>query len=360
MSAMRFGVLLCLLLARPAVGVTTAPSDFWDTVLPKPSIALSDARFSIHLEKADLRMGDFILVTSTIANTSNELQYVPTDIPDLHFSASPGPHLMLINDKGETWRWEMGNHGDGFGMGPGGCCTVGPFDSIYWRGLYALSSFRKYDYVNRTESDIVPGEYWLVAKTGFRRYPVTVFYHVRHRRANLKTVVRRFLRSIGIHPRQPKPEEPVLLTDFTRVTITADNRLEQALAPYAPALQHWAWNGYIMRDSAELAAMSRFYGGERSALDSTYPYLGFILADAASYIDPFRPQALGYARDFISAHPGHPLAEELECLLPLFYYRIDEPQQRDSAIASLLRTYPRNTTLLQYKEGRQARLRHAW
>ncbi len=360
MSAMRPGVLLCLLLAGPAVGVTTAPSDFWDTILPKPSIALSDARFSIHLEKTDPRMGDFVLVTSTIANTSNELQYVPTDIPDLHFSPGPGPHPALVNDKGEVWQWIMGNHGDGFGMGAGGCWTLEPQDSIYWRQLYAVSSFRKRDYVNLTESDIVPGEYWLVAKTLFRSYPKTIIHHTQHRRANLARTFRRFLKWIGIRPRYPKPEEPVWLVDSTRVTISADSGLERALLPYAPALQHWAWNGYVMRDSAELAALSRFYGGEESAFDSTYPYLGFILADAASYIDPFRPRALGYARAFISDHPGHPLAEELECLLPLFYYRIDEPQQRDSAIVSLLRTYPRNTALLQYKEGRQARLRHAW
>ena len=167
-------------------------------------------------------------------------------------------------------------------------------------------------------------------------------------------MVRRFLRSIGIHPRYPKPEEPVWLTDSTRVRITADSQLDQALAPYAHVLEHWARNGYFMPDSAGLAALRRFYGGDEPSLDSAYPYLGFMLADGASYTDGYRPQALGYARNFINAHRGHPLAEEMECLMPLIYSRNDQPQQQDSAIAGLLRTYPSNTALLQYELGRQA------
>jgi len=155
-------------------------------------------------------------------------------------------------------------------------------------------------------------------------------------------------------------------TDSIGFHLVTDEGEAKRTTPYREFLREWFWrNGeYIPPDRngkrvaggryARTDSFIRVLGKLNAAGDSSFPYMAYLIPQAESYADGWRERSIVDARDFISDHPGHALAEELSLFLPLIYVRNDKPALADSVLRVALARYPRNAHALRYERGRQA------
>jgi hypothetical protein len=304
MSAMRSGILLCLLLCLTGCSLHYRRADFRWPATSGPS----DLRLRLHPLAVQVKVGEPILVTASLVNVGDTLAVVHLQDID------GGMRLELVNSSSDTWFYRIRDWEGSIFLDPEAFYGIEPGDSLYWRYLLWPQRFYRH---NGNMPGV--GPYQL---TG--RFTLILYGRDNHDRATHFT-----------------------LCDTAGIALTADTALTNRLRPCSPFLDMWFHNFgfYVAADSALAHCMEL-----QRATDSAFPYLDYLLTEIARA--GHDKEALDLAIRFLARYPNHPLAEELRSVLPYMYGACGEEEKEDSLAADFVATYPRNAAALRLEPGR--------
>lgn len=284
--------------------------------LPKPSARVGQVRFRATLLRETVRVGEPLLITCVLKNPTADTQYIPATMPIQTFDLGSA-HYSLLDSQGRPF-WQKAYQAIDGTMLSSRCVSVAPGDSIYWHDLVSLDHYYVADTGPSKWFTQSPGSYRLVVAVSLPEYAAG----------------------------DPFPKRGFSFADTLPFSMVLDSVLSSRIKPYSEVLSHGLWSLFFTArqpmDSFVMLLTPR-----PVEFDVTYPYLEYLIPHALSLSRGKSPEAIPEAKHFIETHKGHPLSEEMAFDMLAFLRRLDLRASQDSLAQVLLRTYPRNTRVLE-------------
>ena len=279
--------------------------------LPKNSASMEQVAFSTGLQEDVIRLGEPLLLTCVVRNSTTDTQYIPIDTPKGLLLSSTVTY-MLRDASGNvffarpwsallaTWMSEA-------------CRQVAPGDSYYWHQLLPLEHFVG----PQGAFEPMAGEYALITTVHFPEFtPASEF---------------------------ACPGQAVILVDTLSFTLSNDSQQRQYMKQFGEVLREGLWGGFI---GTPPQVMNQFRelldAAQPLSIDTSFPYVAYVLPFALNRMKGGSPEAIEAARLFLDNYRGHVLAEEMSFDMWDFMGRLGWHGTQDSLGRVLLIDFPRN------------------
>jgi len=257
------------------------------TVFGQPRVDTSNIGLvlKISLQRDTIRLGEPLILTSTLINKSSKSIDIST------FFSDYGIGLTLLCPSGDKKLYRVGISYSRIATSIAGLNTIklAPMDSIYWRKLYWLENFG----APESLEDFAPGWYRIIG---------TYLYYIS------------FIDKHSISNR---------ISDSTSFILTYNSQLIKTIKPIREYLNNFFWwDGHFL---ADMRRKQRGIVSGEALADCLYQYLlkirrlnspfilyaDYLLPTIVSLIKYRKKRAIILADEFMKKYPSSPLSEEM-------------------------------------------------